>query len=148
MDAAVLTGPGIPHFASFPAPCPSAGNSVVDVLIAGVNPVDIAIAAGTFPGITPTYPSVAGHEGVGILDGRRVYFTGPVAPYGSMARQVPVAPERTVEFPDGIDDGLAVALGTAGMTGCASTSWLARLQPGEAVCPSSPPGKMPRPSGD
>ena len=68
MDAAVLTGPGMPHFASFPAPSPSAGNSVIDVLVAGLNPVDIAIASGTFPGVTPGYPSVTGHEGIGILD--------------------------------------------------------------------------------
>jgi len=133
MDAAVLTGPGIRHFESFPAPSPSAGNSVIDVLVAGLNPVDIAIASGTFPGVTPTYPSVAGHEGVGILGGRRVYFTGPVTPYGSMAQQVLVAPERTVELPDGIDDGVSVALGTAGMAGWLALSWRARLQPGETV---------------
>ena len=133
MDAAVLTGPGMPHFAPFPAPCASAGNSVVDVLAAGVNPVDIAIAAGTFPGVVPTYPSVVGHEGVGILDGRRVYFNGPIAPYGSMAQQVLLAPERTVELPDGIDDGAAVALGTAGMAGWLALSWRARLEPGETV---------------
>ena len=133
MDAAVLAGPGLPHFAPFPAPCASAGNSVIEVLAAGLNPVDVAIAAGIFPGVTPTYPSVAGHEGVGILDGRRMYFNGPVAPYGSMAQQVLVAPERTIELPLGIDDGVAAALGTAGMAGWLALSWRARLQPGETV---------------
>ena len=40
----------------------------------------------------PPLPSVAGREGVGILDGGRVYFDAPVAPFGSMAERALVDP--------------------------------------------------------
>jgi NADPH:quinone reductase-like Zn-dependent oxidoreductase len=44
-----------------------------------------------------------------------------------------VAPERTADVPDRVDDGVAVALGTAGMAAWLSLAWQARLQPGESV---------------
>src|SRR5664279_4918988 len=98
-----------------------------------MNPIDLVIAAGIFPGISPQFPSVAGHEGVGSLEGRRVYFNGPVAPYGSMAQRTLVAVDRIADVPDQVPDGLAVALGTSGMAAWLSLHWRARLQPGETV---------------
>jgi NADPH2:quinone reductase len=133
MAAAVLTAPGAPVYGRFVAPEPAPGKVVVDVRAAGLNPVDIAIAAGSFPGMTPQYPSVPGHEGVGMVDGQRVYFSGPVAPFGSMAQHTLVARQRTVPLPDAVDDGLAIALGTSGLAAWLSLRWRARLQPGETV---------------
>jgi NADPH:quinone reductase-like Zn-dependent oxidoreductase len=133
MDAAVLTEPGTPRFASFDEPAAADGHAVVDVLAAGLNPVDLAMASGRFP-VPLTFPCVAGREGVGATaDGRRVYFGAAVAPFGSMAPRTLVDPETCFAVPDGLDDGLAVALGIAGLAAWLPLTWAAQLQPGETV---------------
>ena len=132
MDAAVLTEPGTPSFAQFDEPAAGPGQAVVDVRVAGVNPVDVAIAAGAFV-TQPPFPSVAGREGVGTVDGRRVYFNGCVAPFGSMAERTLVPADALLDVPDGLDDGLAVAMGIAGLAAWLPLQWRARLQPGETV---------------
>jgi NADPH2:quinone reductase len=132
MDAAVLTEPGTPTFAPFDEPEAGPGHVVVDVLVAGVNPVDVAIAAGAFV-TKPPFPSVAGREGVGTVVGRRVYFDGCVAPFGSMAQRTLVPADSLLDVPDGLDDGLAVAMGIAGLAAWLPLQWRARLQPGETV---------------
>jgi NADPH2:quinone reductase len=132
MDAAVLTEPGTPTFAPFDEPEAGPGQVVVHVGVAGVNPVDLATAAGAFV-TKPPFPSVAGREGVGTVDGRRVYFDGCVAPFGSMAQRTLVPADSLLDVPDGLDDGLAVAMGIAGLAAWLPLQWRARLQPGETV---------------
>ena len=66
--------------------------AVVEVLVAGLNPVDVAICAGRFYAGKPPLPSVAGREGVGMLDGNRVYFDTPITPFGSMAERALIDP--------------------------------------------------------
>ena len=48
MRAAVLHEYGVPRADQFAEPAAGAGQAVVDVLAAGVNPVDVAISAGRF----------------------------------------------------------------------------------------------------
>lgn len=132
MDAAVLTEPGTPTFASFDEPTAADGQVLVDVRVAGVNPVDVATAAGAFV-TKPPFPSVAGREGVGTVDGRRVYFNGCVAPFGSMAQRTVAPADSLFDVPDSLDDGLAVACGIAGLAAWLPLQWRARLQPGETV---------------
>ncbi|HEY2217022.1 MAG TPA: hypothetical protein VGH21_05970, partial [Solirubrobacteraceae bacterium] len=111
MRAAVLRQLGVPRVEDFEEPpldTPSE-QAVVDVLAAGLNPVDVAIAAGRFYAGPPPLPCVSGREGVGLLDGRRVYFDAPVLPFGSMAERALVDPRSTYDVPDGVDDGVAVA---------------------------------------
>lgn len=134
MRAAVLTAYGVPTFGTFPDPEPTDGFATLTVKAAGLNPIDLAIAAGKIAARMPQLPSVAGSEGVGLMDdGARVYFNGCKAPYGAMAERTLVAPARTLPVPDGISDGVAVALGIAGLTAWLSLSWRARLVPGEHV---------------
>lgn len=102
------------------------GELVVDVLAAGLNPIDLRIASGTLAARRPELPSVVGSEGVGRTpDGRRVYFNGP-----ALAERATAA--EPVEVPGGIGDAEAVAYGVAGLA-----AWLAldkaRLQEGERV---------------
>jgi NADPH2:quinone reductase len=117
MRAAVITSTDAP-----PRPGdfeePSAGGDgavVADVRIAGLNPVDLYRASGEL-GDVPL-PSVAGSEGVAQLDGhgRRVYFAGTPAPFGSMAQRTLVDPDEVFDVPDGLDDDAAVTLGIAGL---------------------------------
>ncbi len=79
-------------------------------------------------------PFVPGNDGVGTLpDGRRVYFIGPPAPFGTMAEWSLISPRRTIELPDGIDDVTAAALGNPGLASWGALIGRARLQAGEVV---------------
>ncbi|HSZ70737.1 MAG TPA: zinc-binding dehydrogenase [Solirubrobacteraceae bacterium] len=139
MRAAVLHEYGVPRADDFEEPrgdSEAPGGSeraVVEVLAAGLNPVDVAICAGRFYAGKPPLPSVAGREGVGTLDGARVYFDAPVAPFGSMAERALVDPRSTYPVPDGVPDGVAVALGISGLAAWLALTWRAELREGEHV---------------
>jgi NADPH:quinone reductase-like Zn-dependent oxidoreductase len=133
MRAAVLREYGVPSPGEFEEPSAGDGQAVVEVLAAGLNPVDVAICAGRFYAGKPPLPSVAGREGVGTLAGRRVYFDAPIAPFGSMAERALVDPASTYALPDGLDEGVAVALGISGLAAWLALTWRANLQPGEHV---------------
>jgi NADPH:quinone reductase-like Zn-dependent oxidoreductase len=131
--AAVLHELGIPRAEEFMNPEAGDGQAVLDVLAAGLNPVDVAICAGRFYAGAPPLPSVAGREGVGVLDGRRVYFDAPILPFGSMAQRALIDPDAVYDVPDGVADGVAVALGISGLAAWLALSWRAELRPGEHV---------------
>lgn len=137
MHAAVLHAHGAtPVYEEFREPAAGEGQVVVEVAVAGVNPVDVRKASGTYmSGPPPPLPSVVGTEGVGRVagTGRRVYFSAPVAPFGSFAERVLVAEDDPIELPDAVDDGVAAALGIAGLAAWLPLAWRARLQPGETV---------------
>jgi NADPH:quinone reductase-like Zn-dependent oxidoreductase len=139
MRAAVLHEYGVPRTDDFQEPdigsAASGGSegAIVEVLAAGLNPVDVAICAGRFYAGKPPLPSVAGREGVGTLDGARVYFDAPLAPFGSMAQRALIDPSSTYPVPDGVQDGVAVALGISGLAAWLALTWRAKLEPGEHV---------------
>jgi NADPH:quinone reductase-like Zn-dependent oxidoreductase len=131
--AAVLTTLGAPRFAEFPEPVACDGQAVVEVLAAGLNPVDVAIASGAFRDGPPPLPSIPGHEGIGLLDGRRVYFDKPVSPYGAMAERALIDPASVIVLPDALDHAVAVGLGTSGLAGWVALASRARMLKGEHV---------------
>jgi NADPH2:quinone reductase len=133
MKAAVLHEFGVPAYDDFPEPHAAPGQKVVEVRAAGLNPVDVTISAGRFYGGRPELPSIAGREGIAVLDGERVYFDVPIPPYGSMAEQVLIDPAATYPLPDSLDDGVAVALGIAGLAAWLALDWRAKLKAGEHV---------------
>jgi NADPH2:quinone reductase len=133
MRAAVLYQVGgVPVPSVFDDPPTLEGFEPADVLIAGLNPVDIYIAAGAYGPLE--VPCVVGREGIARLgDDRTVYFSSPPHPYGSIAERAPVDPASSYTVPDGLDPGLAVACGIAGLAAWLPLEWRARLQPGESV---------------
>lgn len=134
MRAAVLREYGVPQVGDFQEPTAEGpSQALVEVLAAGVNPVDVAICAGRFYAGRPPLPSVAGREGVGLLGGARVYFDAPIAPFGSMAERSLVDPGSVYPVPEGVEDGVAVALGISGLAAWLALTWRARLQAGEHV---------------
>jgi NADPH:quinone reductase-like Zn-dependent oxidoreductase len=133
MRAAVLQEYGVPSSGEFEEPAAGPDQAVVEVLGAGLNPVDVAICAGRFYAGKPPLPSVAGREGVGLLDGERVYFDAPIAPFGSMAERALVDPGSTYPVPNGLDEGIAVALGISGLAAWLALTWRAELEEGEHV---------------
>jgi NADPH:quinone reductase-like Zn-dependent oxidoreductase len=134
MRAAILKERGaVPEAGEFREPEADDGGALLEVIVAGVNPIDLAIAAGKVPGRQREPPSVPGLEGVGERDGRRFYFDRPLPPFGSIGERVAVDDDCLVEVPEGLDPGLAVSLGIAGLAAWLALTWRAGLQKGESV---------------
>jgi NADPH2:quinone reductase len=110
------------------------GRVGVDVELAGINPVDLAIASGRFDAGAPPLPYTPGLEGIGLMpDGRRVWFDRPMYPVGSLAERCSVDPSGAIEVPDGTTAADAIAFGVAGMAAWLPLSWRGRLEEGESV---------------
>jgi NADPH2:quinone reductase len=144
VPAAVLRAYGEPpEFASFDAPpSPSHGQLLLDVEVAGLNPVDVAFAERTYFLPSPPLPYVPGIEAVGrvresaaadIARGARVYVDLPALPHGTFAARALAHAATAVPLPDDTDPALACALGIAGVAAHASLQFRAKLQPGESV---------------
>jgi NADPH:quinone reductase-like Zn-dependent oxidoreductase/DNA-binding SARP family transcriptional activator len=135
MDAAVIRGVGLaPEFARFDDPEPRAGEVLLTVKAAALNPSTRATASGTHYAGRTEFPYVAGLDGVGVqADGRRVYFGGPREPFGTFAQRTVTSRARCWPVPDGVDDVTAAALPNPALS-----SWLpmvhqAKVEPGQTV---------------
>ena len=62
-----------------------------------------------------------------------MYFVDPPPPHGALAERTLIDPSATYPVPEGVDDGVAVALGIAGLAGWLALSWSAKLREGETV---------------
>jgi len=135
MLAAVLKEYGAdPVVEPFEDPEAGSGQLALDVLAAGLNPIDLRIASGVLADRRPPLPSVAGTEGIGRdADGRRVYFNGCAAPFGSLAERTLVAADSVVPVPDGVEDAHAVCYGVAGIAAWGALVRRAPVQAGETV---------------
>jgi NADPH2:quinone reductase len=139
MKAAVITELGrTPTVEDIPEPTLGNGQSLIATGAAGLNPVDLAIANGTFYGGHPPLPYAAGIEGVGrVLEsstfapGTRVYTLK--AATGTLAERFVADTSATWELPDGDDDAIAVALGIVGLAGWVAVQERAQLKPGDRV---------------
>jgi NADPH:quinone reductase-like Zn-dependent oxidoreductase len=133
MRAAILHCVGAdPEVGTFDDPVPGDGHVVLDVALAGVNPIDIRLASGQLG--EPPVPSVVGLESVGTLDdGSRVYCGASVSPFGSWAQRTLIDAARAFPVPDTIDDELAIALGISGVAAWLPLEHHAKLRPGESV---------------
>ena len=113
------------------------GATLVEVMAAPLNPVDLSIASGKFYAGSPPTPYVPGGEGVGRLlqngkPGPRVYFRA-VLPNGALAERAVVSQSQTVPIPDSVPDGVAAALGTPGIAAYLALTRRAQLKAGETV---------------
>ncbi|MGH9417302.1 MAG: NADPH:quinone reductase [Terriglobales bacterium] len=134
-------GPEVLQYGDTPTPRPAAGQVLVRVHAAGVNPYDTYMRSGTYA-IKPPLPYTPGSDAAGVVEavgegvsrvaaGDRVYtaatLTGAYAEYAlALETQVHPLPERT-SFPQGA--GVWVPYGTAFHALCQRT----RLRPGETV---------------
>jgi NADPH2:quinone reductase len=136
MRAAVIEKYGEPPVVrDFPEPKAEPGR-LVEVLAAPLNPVDLSMASGRFYATPPPVPYVPGDEGIGhVIDGGRrgprVYFRAAL-PNGAVAERS-VTSGQLVPLPDGVDDGVAAALGTPGIAAYLAVIKRAQLQKGEVV---------------
>lgn len=137
MRAAVIEKYGEPPVVKDVDEPKAAGDArIVEVVGAPVNPVDISIASGRFYSGSPPTPYVPGGEGIGrVADGGkpgdRVYFRAAL-PNGAMAERA-ITAGQVVPLPEGLDDGVAAALGTPGLAAYLGLTRRAQLQKGETV---------------
>jgi NADPH:quinone reductase len=99
-------------------PAPGAGEVVVALHYAGVNPIDRYIAEGRVAPDAPL-PRTLGGEASGELDGRPVLVAGAglgTARDGVWAQSAVVPTTAVVDIPDGVALRAAAALGVAGLT--------------------------------
>ncbi len=122
-------------------PTRGAGQALLEVRAAAINPLDQLVAAGKFYLGHPELPYVPGIEGVGVVlegdtlkKGTRVRFEGGVmAKYGGFAERTVVAENAVIPLPENISDPVAACLGIAGWAGWLSVAWRAKLVKGEKV---------------
>ena len=135
MRAAVIHRAGAtPALDQFADPQPGQGLSVGTLVAAALNPLDVLIVNDQLPFRRLQPPCIAGYEAVVQLgDGTRCYLAGPPAPYGTLAELVPVPDSAGFPVPDGVDPGLAAALGVTGIVGWVALDYRGHLQTGETV---------------
>lgn len=141
MKAAVMRrvgGPDVLGVEEMPEPLPDAGQSLVDVTLAGVNFDDLERRNGDYQPLT--LPAVLGVEVVGHRrrDGRRV--AALLRQGGGYAQVVAAEDRHTIELPDHLDDAQAVGLLEQGSTAHGALTLAGRLRPGETVAVSAAAG--------
>jgi NADPH2:quinone reductase len=125
---------GSPSVVEIEPPEIGEGRVEVEVELAGINPVDLAIASGRFDAGAPPLPYTPGLEGIGLMpDGQRVWFDRPMYPVGSLAERCSVDPATAIPVPDGVAPAEAIAFGVAGMAAWLPLSWRGKLEEGESV---------------
>src|SRR5436305_3805998 len=87
-----------------------AGQTLIEVVAAPINPIDLSTAAGRYPGGSPETPYVAGREAVGrvlesdsFVQGARVYGSG----LGFLAERAVASDDAFLQIDADVDDALA-----------------------------------------
>jgi NADPH:quinone reductase len=135
---------GLPEPADIDAPARDPGRALIEIHAVSLNPIDVALASGKHYLGPPKMPYVPGSEGVGIVveadtiePGSRVYISddglGGRGRDGTLAGLATVAEEEALPLPDGVEDDLAAACGTAGLAGWLPVAWRANVGPGDRV---------------
>ncbi len=128
MKAAIVTKAGeAPHYGDFDEPAPHEGETVMEVLAAGIHPVVRNLVSGTHYGSDEVYPRVPGIDCVARdSDGvaRYVGFIRP--PWGTLAERV--AARMSLPLPEGADPAAI-----AGSLNPGLSSWLPLTSRAEEV---------------
>lgn len=135
MNAAVVRAfDAPPSYSTFPDPVAQDGEHLVTVTAAGLHQIVKSLASGAHYGSTGELPFIPGVDGVGRLaDGRRIYFGGSRAPYGTIA-EIALAPAwMTVPLPDGLDDATAAGIANPAMSSLVALTARAGFVAGESV---------------
>jgi NADPH:quinone reductase len=135
---------GRPHVEDLPPPEVQAGQVLIKVIAAGMNPMDRVIAAGGWESIMPaTFPMILGADAAGRVehlgDGADRFSVGdevfgqllipPLGSTGTYAAYV-AAPQGSplARVPAGLDPAVAAGVPTVGMSGLAIVESLAPLR--------------------
>ena len=143
MRAATVTEYGAtPGVAEIPTPEPGAGQVLIRLRAAGMNPMDLWLASGAWKPMPATFPMVLGADGAGVVEklgeGTSRYSVGddlfgqlliaPLGSAGTYASYVAVSEDAPLaRVPTGLDLVVAAALPTAGGAGLALVDQLEPL---------------------
>ncbi len=134
--AARLVGHGLPlEVRTVQLPEPGPGELVVEMALAGVNPVDRYGATGAVAADAPL-PRTLGVEGVGRVDGRWVVLHdhGLGTTRDGLWAEAAVVPRAAcIDLPDGVAPQSAAALGVAGATAFRTVNELGRVSADDRV---------------
>ncbi|WP_295702802.1 zinc-binding alcohol dehydrogenase family protein [Lapillicoccus sp.] len=141
--SATIDAPGAPpRLGSLALPQRRSGQTVLDVVAAPLNPLDLLIASGGFHSARHEQPYVPGSECVGVVTQSDRYEPGtwvyaechasPDTP-GSLATQLVVADDDVLPLPRGLDPVGAAAVGNSGTAAYLPLVEEAGLRPGETV---------------
>lgn len=134
MKAAIVKQRGIePIYGDFEEPQANEGNVVVNVTASALSNLTKMRAMGRHYSASQVYPNVAGTDGVGTINGKRVYFLATNAPFGTLAEKTLVNQKLTIPLPDGIDDVTAAAIANPGMSSWAALISRAHFEAGQTV---------------
>ncbi|AHG19330.1 alcohol dehydrogenase [Chania multitudinisentens RB-25] len=133
MKAVIVNTLGqLPQLGIFTPPQAADGETIVEVMVAGIKQLDRAIVAGTHYSSPKNLPFVPGTDGVGLTpDGQRVYFASFRQPHGALAERSVAS--WAVPVPDALDDATAAALINPALAAWLPLYWRANIQPGETV---------------
>lgn len=139
-------GPSVLQFEDAPAPVPGPGEYLIEVRVAGVNPVDTKIRAGKFKLYQAKLPAILGRDIAGVVlahgpGPRRSYLFKPGArvfglldyPRGAYARQTLASARELARTPPGLSDTQAGSLGVAALTAWQGLFDHGRLKRGQRV---------------
>jgi len=143
IPAGIIDAPGSePRLGSVSLGPRPQGTTLVAVVAAPVNPLDLLIASGGFHSARHESAYVPGSEFVGVVvdsdrypSGATVYgecHASPATP-GAFATKVLVADDDLLALPTGLDPVLAAAVGNSGVAAYLPLVAVARLAPGETV---------------
>ena len=136
MKTVISDGRGPPRLVDSAEPVAEDGLAPVIVRAAPLTNLDVLVAQGRHYFSAPGRPAVVGREAVATdAAGRRLFLNAlsmPV-PHGSMAERSAARLDYAWPVPADVPDGLAAAIGNAGLAGWLPLSWRARLAPGESV---------------
>ncbi|MDB5431472.1 MAG: alcohol dehydrogenase [Caulobacter sp.] len=138
-----------PRPIDFPMPEPRAGEAVVRMAFASVNPADWKCAEGwllRFPQFKPALPFGLGFDGAGVVaavgpgdtdlkPGDRVFVRGNQmnGDHGTFATHCRTTVDGLAKLPDGVSLRDAATVPTAGLTAWQSLMRAGELQPGQSV---------------
>jgi NADPH:quinone reductase len=134
--AARLVEHGKPlEVAQVDVPAPRSGEVEIDMVYAGVNPIDRLRVLGAVEADAPL-PRILGAEGAGTIDGRRVVVFGHgVASIrdGVWSTKAVVPGSALVDVPAGLDLQDAAVMGVSGVTAWRTTTGLAKVTADDRV---------------
>lgn len=143
VPAAIVSAPGAePELGLVDLPERTPGTTILKVLAAPLNPLDLLIASGNFHSARHESPYVPGSECVGVViesqsfaPGTRVYAecTASPATSGSFASHLVVSDENIVPFPKKLDAARGAAIGNSGVAAFIPLIETAELKAGETV---------------
>jgi NADPH:quinone reductase len=109
----------------------------LEIVAVAFNPLDLAVAGGSFYGGHPTLPYIPGCEAVARTgDGGLAYLFGEgrgVGRDGFAVERVDVPDGVQLALPDGTDPALAAAAGIAGVAAWVPVAWKAKVEEADRV---------------